>query len=265
MNQQNQTLKYFGDYAKEWEQKSKQKNVIKERNNYVLKVLKERAKTKKALDIGCGTGNLVKQIAKKGTKATGIDFSEKMISIARKGKPKSAEFKCCSIFEYNPKERFDLISANGFIEYISLRQLKKLMKQSNKMLAENGNLVLGSRNRLFNIYSLNKYTEDELKEKSINALMQEAIRISKGEKIEKLLKMKTAKLQKQGKEHLETGIKVKTRYQYTPAQLAKIAKQGGFKATEIKFLHLHSIGSEAITGSTFMINLKKEATKKGVD
>jgi ubiquinone/menaquinone biosynthesis C-methylase UbiE len=42
------------------------------------------------LDVGCGTGALCNSLSKKGLEVTGIDASEKMISIARK---KSAENK----------------------------------------------------------------------------------------------------------------------------------------------------------------------------
>ena len=74
--QQKETLLYFKKYAKDWERKANikgedQVNVIKQRNEYVLNVIKQREKTERALDVGCGTGDLVCDISKKGIKAVG--------------------------------------------------------------------------------------------------------------------------------------------------------------------------------------------------
>ena len=38
----------------------------------------------KILDVGCGTGNFSLKLARKGCQVTGIDLSEKMLSLARK-------------------------------------------------------------------------------------------------------------------------------------------------------------------------------------
>lgn len=48
----------------------------------ILSILGE-VKNKKVLDAGCGAGDGCRMLAKKGAKVTGIDISEKMISLAK--------------------------------------------------------------------------------------------------------------------------------------------------------------------------------------
>ena len=132
-NQQTQTLKHFRKNASSWFKQSinnnkKTFNTIQQRNEYVLKFLKKN-KGLSFLDVGCGPGNLVYNSSKFTKKSVGIDFSKEMISIANKNfKKKNIFFYCSSIFDFHNKEKFDVISANGFIEYISINDLKKFLK-----------------------------------------------------------------------------------------------------------------------------------------
>jgi 2-polyprenyl-3-methyl-5-hydroxy-6-metoxy-1,4-benzoquinol methylase len=249
--QQNEALKYFKDYAQDWKRKANIKgqdevNVIKQHNDYVLKVVKERNDTSLILDVGCGTGDLVCDLAKDGINAVGVDFAQEMIDIAKDNAQKmsleKAKFECCSIFDYDFNEnRFDVISANGFIEYISYEELDKFLKFSLKALNSGGSLVLGSRNRLFNVFSLNKFTEEEIQEGNTNSLLSEAIKIVNCGEISKLIGQKTVSLQKEEKEHTQTGIKVTTKYQFTPIQLINMLNEKGFDPVEIFPIHIHGV------------------------
>lgn len=249
--QQNEALKYFKEYAQDWKRKANistkdEVNIIKQRNDYVIKVVDERDNTELALDVGCGTGDLVCELAKKGIDAIGVDFAKEMIDIAKENAKKSnlkkAKFECCSIFDYHfEPNKYDVISANGFIEYISYEELNKLLEISLKTLKSGGSLVLGSRNRLFNIFSLNKFTEEEISENSINLMLLEAIQIVNCSDIKDLIGLKTAPLQKEEKEHQQTGIKVATRYQFTPVQLINMLSNKGFEPIEISPIHIHGV------------------------
>jgi 2-polyprenyl-3-methyl-5-hydroxy-6-metoxy-1,4-benzoquinol methylase len=249
--QQHEALIYFKEHALNWAKKGKISpkkgvNVIKQRNDFVIKVIEDRKKTDLVLDIGCGTGDLVCELAAKGIKAIGVDFAKEMIDIAkRKAKRpeyKRASFICCSIFDFKfEPNKYDVISANGFIEYISYSQLHELLTLAKKSLKRGGSLVLGSRNRLFNICSLNKFTLEEIEDNAMKGLMLEAIQISGLENIDDLTKVKTLPLQKEDKKHKGTGIKVSTRYQFTPAQLSNILRNIGFKPVEIYPIHVHGV------------------------
>jgi len=255
IRQQKETLEYFKAYAGDWGEKAKtgkegKVNVIRQRNDYVLKVLSRREKTENVLDVGCGTGDLICEIAKRGIKAVGVDFSEEMIEIARKNAAKvkcgRASFECSSIFDFKTgKEEYDLISANGFIEYISYKELDALLDKAFQALKPEGSLILGSRNRLFNIFSLNDFTKEEIDEGNAGLLLLEAIKIAESENIESILDIETAPLQKEDKKHKATaGIKVSTRYQFTPVQLAKKVKEKGFFPVEIFPIHIHCATSK---------------------
>lgn len=249
--QQNEALKYFKEYAEDWKQKAningKDKvNIIKQRNDYVIKVVNERDSTELVLDVGCGTGDLVCELAKKGISAVGVDFAKEMIDIAKENAKKlnlkKAKFECCSIFDYHfEPNKYDVVSANGFIEYISYGEFARLLEISLKTLKSGGSLVLGSRNRLFNIFSLNKFTEEEIGENNISLLLLEAIGIVKADNIKELIGLKAAPLQKEEKEHQRTGIKVTTRYQITPVQLINMLKDRGFEPFEIFPIHIHGV------------------------
>ena len=65
------------------------------------------------LDAGCGTGYLSKQLSKRGALVTGIDFSERMIAIAREQHP-HIDFRVDSCSELGTFDdaQFDLVLAN---------------------------------------------------------------------------------------------------------------------------------------------------------
>lgn len=250
-DQQKEALKYFKDHAQDWKRKANintqdQVNIIKQRNDYVIKVVNDRVNTQLVLDVGCGTGDLVCELAKKGISALGVDFAQEMIDTAKGNAQKlnleKAKFECCSIFDYDfKKNKFDIISANGFIEYISYKELSKFIECSSKALNPGGSLVLGSRNRLFNIFSLNKFTEEEIEEGNINPLLFEAIQIAGCTNIRSLIDQKAVSFQKEQKEHFQTGIKVMTRYQFTPTQLVNMLNSKGFEPIELFPIHIHGV------------------------
>src|SRR5579883_2259619 len=155
-DQQKQALGFFNRHAPSWERKAsgsgvKAVNVVKQRNDYVVSVAERRRATRRALDVGCGTGELACSLGRMGVDARGVDFAANMIDIARRNARKAGaskvSFECASIFDYPLDEgSFDLISANGFIEYISYAELDRFLELARRALSRGGSLVLGSRN-----------------------------------------------------------------------------------------------------------------------
>ena len=89
-----------------------------------------------------------------------------MIKIAKKNfLKKNLYFENLDIFNFSTKKKFDCISANGFIEYLSLSDIKKFIRISNDLLTNKGCLIFGTRNRLFNLYFLNKFSKNEIMKK----------------------------------------------------------------------------------------------------
>ena len=234
--QQQETKQYFGKNASGWVPD-------KRRDDYVLKVISKREKTENFLDIGCGTGELVRAVAKKGIRSYGVDFSENMIKIAKENAETegiNAEFIKSHFFDFDFSE-YDVISANGIIEYLSPKELNIFFDKVGKELKEGRSFVFSSRNRLFNIFSVNKFTEEELNKGNVNCLLNEAVKIVNSENvIDKLLKCKTLSLSAKRKQ-INTGIDVSVRYQYTPAQLIKELHKRDLRTLEVFPVHIHGV------------------------
>jgi 2-polyprenyl-3-methyl-5-hydroxy-6-metoxy-1,4-benzoquinol methylase len=249
MNQQKQTLDYFKSHAEDWNLKATDEaySLIENRHNAVLEVMKAYSNNSSILDVGCGTGQLAIEASKIGWQSLGLDFAQEMIDICIQNNSEfntKADFVCTSIFEANLENKsFDVVSAQGFIEYISLDQISELLKLIYSCLKDNGSITLGSRNRLFNLHSLNSFTEIESSLGTIDKLSTEGIILQSSSTQEKAVEM-LAELNfdyEQPTEHPLTGVKVDTRYQFSPADLiAKLAKHG-FKVKKIYPVHFHPL------------------------
>jgi 2-polyprenyl-3-methyl-5-hydroxy-6-metoxy-1,4-benzoquinol methylase len=249
-NQQKQTRKFFEKDALNWARKAKSEykysiNVIKQRNEYV-EYISSRFLNKNAriLDVGCGTGNLVISLLKKKYDAYGVDFASSMIEKAKSECNKYGlspdRFFLSSFFEFIPDIRYNLISANGFIEYISEKELDIFIKKSHQLLEDNGLVVIGSRNRLFNVFSFNDYTEAEIRGGNIVQLVKECTIFNSIKSFKELLKKGSIPtVSKNLKNHAYTGIEVKSRYQYTPCQIIQKLLRNGFKAIDLIPIHIH--------------------------
>src|SRR4030095_8187474 len=93
------------------------------------------------LDAGCGTGYLSKQLADRGALVTGIDFSERMIAIARADYP-NIDFRVDSCNELHtiPDGHFDLVIANYVL--MDTPDLHGTMQAFSRVLKSNGAAVL---------------------------------------------------------------------------------------------------------------------------
>jgi ubiquinone/menaquinone biosynthesis C-methylase UbiE len=83
----------------------------------------ENVKGKTVLDIGCGTGRIDVELAKRGAYVLGIDFSSKMIEystvLAKKnGLEEKCRFICADFIEHDFDEKFDITVAIGFFDYV---------------------------------------------------------------------------------------------------------------------------------------------------
>lgn len=247
--QQNETRVFFNENAAEWASKSQSQtksNIITLRNEYVLHVARNRGETRASLDVGCGTGNLVVDLAKMGVDAVGIDFAEEMVRAAREEARRqnatTARFVYGSIFDFKVEAAsLDLVSANGFIEYISHESLRAFLKQTAEMLRPGGSLVIGTRNRLFNLVTFNAYTAAELACGDYPDLVAEATAFCGGASLEAIRALKAARFQAKEAQHAATGIDVATRYQHTPAQLMQLAAEHGLQAEGLRPVHIHGI------------------------
>ena len=174
-------------------------------------------------------------------KSLGIDFSKNMINLAnKKFKNKNLSYLNLSIFDFNTNYKFDCVSANGFIEYISLNDIKNFLKISSKLLNKNGYLIFGTRNRLFNLFSLNKFTQNEMKKKSFKKFYEESIALS-SLNFNKFIKLKKNRFEEVPFKQPKTGINVNKRHQFSPLQLVNILKKTGFNPIDFHPINYHPV------------------------
>ncbi len=87
----------------------------------------------KILDIGCGTGQLIGEIAKRYADVNylGIDVAENMIEVARsKSTGKGIEFRVCAVEDFQTEEIYDVIICTHAFPYFpdKMEVLKKMAK-----------------------------------------------------------------------------------------------------------------------------------------
>ena len=249
MKQQDQTKKFFKGHATDWQNKATDEvySVINDRHRAVHLTLSNYENGSRLLDVGCGTGQLAIEASAKGFYTLGLDFAEEMISQAEVNavnQKSDAQFKTGSIFDFVPKEKYHVISALGFIEYISLEQLDEFLSFCNSNTTDDGSISIGSRNRLFNLITFNAYTEIEKKLGTIDKLFEEAsICVSSKSNEEFITAMREytgSRLLIQNNSHPITGIEVGTRYQFTPSDLMYKIEKHGFKVSNIYPVHYHA-------------------------
>ena len=155
--------------------------VAAHRLRIIKKIIKKNFSKKKIkiLDLGCGGGHVVMELAKLGHTVTGIDQSENMIKIANSYRSKFAKkaidhssFQIGSIKSNKlNNSQFDLCIAMGVIGYLSSDKIIfQLMK---KITKKNGMFLVSSRNRLFNMQSLTFRTLAERKKKKSTFIIKE--------------------------------------------------------------------------------------------
>ncbi len=131
------------------------------------------------LDLGCGGGQLCFEAARLGLHATGIDIADGMIELcrdtARRLPPdmqKLLDFQVGDVVSTTLSDQsFDAVVALGLIEY--LPEDAPFLREAYRLLKPGGVLVLTCRNRLFNLFSQNSYTQREIDAGAAGQLLHE--------------------------------------------------------------------------------------------
>jgi 2-polyprenyl-3-methyl-5-hydroxy-6-metoxy-1,4-benzoquinol methylase len=251
MKQYDETLRLYRAEAGDWQRKSvneaKEFSTIFERNRAALSTLSSLGGKRDFLDVGCGTGQLVIAAAEQGHRSTGIDFSPEMIGFCEKNRKQAgveATFKCGSVFDFDfGADSLDVISGMGFIEYFSPEEMTEFFRRAHRMLRKGGALVVGSRNRLFNLFSHNAFTALEIKLGTVEVMLRECMVLEESATQEHALAAlkRLERIDPQPDEHPSTGVPVARRPQYTPADLALRLREIGFTARRILPVHFHGL------------------------
>ncbi len=123
------------------------KKYFEERNHLDLhlaesiKVLMEDYELKKILDVGCGTGKLVKFFNEQGFNATGCDNSKIAIKAAKKLDEESFVVASATKLPFK-KGSFDLVISISTIEHLTINEAKLFLKEAFRVLKPHGFLFL---------------------------------------------------------------------------------------------------------------------------
>ena len=143
-------------------------------NRYRLDIIKHIVQTlapRKILDIGCGTGDPLIEIAQLGLDIHGFDFSKEMVSQAQQNAV-DAGLSADLVFQDNMEdpnhvrsESYDCLVALGSVYYA--RDFEKTMVRLTQLLQPGGSFIFSLRNELFSLFSMNQYTVEFLLNKLI--------------------------------------------------------------------------------------------------
>lgn len=106
-------------------------------------------KGKKILDVGCGSGIFLLEFIKMGATVVGIDYSQRMLSMAeaelKQYKIPKNKYKLILANATNlplKNRDFDLVLATGLTDYMTDRDDLKFLKEVARVLKPNGSLIV---------------------------------------------------------------------------------------------------------------------------
>lgn len=250
--QQLQSKIWFSDNAESWAQMARDSesvlNTLQQRFDYVVAVAERLGPIDKFVDFACGSGELPVFMAKQANRSIGVDFSPEMIELSRdlaqsRG-VQTCDFVVGSVLDDNDLTHdADMIASLGLVEYLALDEMRRFLDVVAKSLKPGGTGVIESRNRLFNLISLNDYTRRELNSGSYKSLAEEAILISEATEWQPLIAEiievnKTVTLPESYPQH---GVPVRLRHQYTPGQIGRLLQDAGLQLQAVSGYHYHGL------------------------
>lgn len=248
---QRKALEYFSQHAGEWRQRaeadrSQRVSTIGQRNDHAIALASSHPERfRSSLDLGCGSGELVFALAELGLDSTGVDYSDQMIELCREKALRlglgNARFQVGSVMDHDfGAARYDLVTAFGFIEYLRPEQLSQFFARCRRLVSKNGVLQVGSRNRLFNLMSLNQFTAAELGAGTAAELLKESLLLAESLALDSFVESALrdcARPEVLG-EYPQTDVDV-AGYQYTPAAILRLLLEAGFRITGLSAVHYH--------------------------
>jgi len=109
----------------------------------------------RVLDIGCGAGLLCEPLTRLGAQVIGIDPSATNIAAAKLHADKghlSIDYRCTTVEEMDPRERFDVVLAMEVVEHVS--DVGMFLSRCTGMLKPGGLMVVSTLSRTWKSFAL---------------------------------------------------------------------------------------------------------------
>lgn len=206
-------------------------------------------------DLGCGGGQLLLHAARLGWRSVGVDQAPGMVEEARRLTEGENIDVIEATFDGSGLEAgsFDAVTAIGLIEY--LPDDERLFREAARLLRPGGRFAVSCRNRLYNLLSVNEYTERELEAapSKLLAELREAVGTARAADLRALATELAA-----AAEELERAAELdgesadvslldhptsfaEARRQHTPSELHGGAERAGFSEVVVHPIHPHPL------------------------
>ncbi|MGY0570911.1 bifunctional 2-polyprenyl-6-hydroxyphenol methylase/3-demethylubiquinol 3-O-methyltransferase UbiG [Bradyrhizobium sp. RDM12] len=109
----------------------------------------------RVIDIGCGAGLLCEPLSRLGAQVIGVDPSASNIAAAKLHADRShlsIDYRCTTVEEIDPRERFDIVLAMEVVEHVV--DVGLFLKRCAAMLKPNGLMVVSTLNRNWKSFAL---------------------------------------------------------------------------------------------------------------
>ncbi len=183
-------------------------------------------KSKKILDIGCGTGRHAIELAKRGYHVTGIDLSESQLNRAKekaKNENINIDFIRADARNLNFHNEFDLVImlCEGAFPLMETDEMNfEILKNTKKALKPGGKLLLTTLNALFPLFH------------SVQEFLKENEFRSKGHHFDLMTFRETSTVEIVDDSGIKKEITSSDRY-YTPSEMTWFLRSLGFKQVDI--------------------------------
>jgi len=251
-------------YLRNWTDLTLGYPLVKVRSQYVMRWFAQHLPNHNTsiLDLGCGPGYLLEQLASLGYQVHGLDLSPGMVKEARERLESrgfgsdTAIIEVGDVTRWEPSRQFGGVAALGVLEYLS--NDKDIMSIANKSLTFGGLFIVECRNCLFNLVSLNRFTKEVVQSGEYEDLLREYEELQcssllcgfeerVGELAKVLNKIFNSEKFVEGPGQVNAELEKEQglsftrliRRQHTPLKLAKIAGLCGFEMVYLRFLHFH--------------------------
>ena len=190
---------------------------------------------KTSMDLACGTGILCEVLAESGIEASGMDFSEGMIDIARENNP-SIHYDVADMITYRPEKQFDLVTCTGdaLNHIMDLSNVGKIFENVYAYLREGGYFI-------FDLLNENEVPEEEPFDLDFSETVKAQFQVTQNS---------------EGKIHLKTTVwengelafeEVITETVHDPEIVRELLKKAGFEIVSFSHKLLENSEGQATT------------------